>query len=90
MPDSSFKPLSGIFYQQTYTLRLMPLTIKLSLVDDPLEPIVSNLACANSGFTNANAQTTWQIQNVQEKCDIIALDSGPHESYMKLLAEGKN
>ena len=38
---------------------------------------------------NVNTSTTWQIQNVQAKCDIIALDSGLNESYMKLLEEGK-
>ena len=36
-------------------------------------------------FTNVNTSTTWQIQNVQAKCDIIALDSGLNESYMKVV-----
>ena len=35
-----FKPLSGILNQRKYIpLRFMPITIELSLVDDPLDPI---------------------------------------------------
>ena len=96
IPGQSFqtvmcKPVSGIFNQTKYLpLRFMPLTIELSLVDDVAEPIVSNLAHATTGFTNAATSTTWQIHNVQAKCDIIALDSGLNESYIKLLEEGKD
>ena len=40
-----FKPLSGILNQRKYLpLRFMPITIELSLVDDPLDPIISNFA----------------------------------------------
>ena len=67
----------------------MPITIELSLVHDPLKPIVSNLAFANSGFTNANTSVIWQSQNVQTECNRIALDSGLKESYIQLLEEGK-
>ena len=86
-----FKPLSGIFNQTKYlSLRFMPLTMQLSLVDNFEEPIVSNLGYATTGFTNAATSTIWQIQNVQAKCDIIALDSGLNESYIKLLEDRKN
>ena len=70
----------------------MPITIELSLVDDPLDPIISNftnyqagVAAPANAFTNANTSTTWQIQNVQIKCDLVLLDSGLNESYIKLL-----
>ena len=56
-------------------MRFMPITIELSFVDDPLEPIASGfgdyVAPSGSGatpanyFTNANTSATWQIQNVQ-------------------------
>ena len=91
-----FKPLSGIFDKHKYLqLRCMQITIELSSVDDPLEPIVRNFAnhiCGGASatlFTNVKTSTTWQIQNVQAKCEIIALDSGLNECYMKLLEEGK-
>ena len=56
MPGASFqtvlfKPLSGILNQRKYLpLRFMPITIELSLVDDPLDPIVKiyKLCCACS------------------------------------------
>ena len=40
-------------------------------------------------FAAGNTSITWQIQNVQAKCDIVSLDSGLNESYIKLLEEGK-
>ena len=61
------------------------------MVDDLLGRIVSNGAFANEGFTVVNTSSTWQIQNVQAKCDLVALDSGLRESYIKLAEEeGKN
>ena len=69
----------------------MPITIELSLVDDPLDPIISYFAnyalggAPASAFTNANTSTTWRIQNVQAKCDIVSLDSVLNASYIKLL-----
>ena len=43
----------------------------------------------NTQFTKGNTCTTWQIINVQAKWDIIALDSGLNESYIKLLEDRK-
>ncbi|MFM7989881.1 MAG: hypothetical protein ACKPKO_62265 [Candidatus Fonsibacter sp.] len=40
------------------------------------------------GFTAANTSTTWEILNVQVKCDLVTLDSGLNVSYIKLLDEG--
>ena len=72
-------------------VRCIPIVIGLSLVDDLLGRIVSNVAFANEGFTVVNTSITWQIQNVQAKCDLVALDSGLRESYIKLVEEeGKN
>ena len=42
-----------------------------------------------TGITNDNTSTTWQILNVQAKCDIKALDGGRNESYTKLLEKGR-
>ena len=73
------------------SLRCIPIVIGLSLVHDLLGRIVSNVAFATAGFTVVNTSISWQIQNVQPKCDLLALDSGLHESYIKLLEEeGKN
>ena len=73
------------------SLRCIPIVIGLSLVHDLLGRSVSNVAFANAGFTVVNTSISWQIQNVQAKCDLVTLDSGLHESYVKLLEEeGKN
>ena len=92
-----FKPLSGILNQRKYLpLRFMPITIALSLVDDPLDPIISiftsywaGVAAPVNAFTNSNTSTTWQIQNVQIMCASVSLDSGLNESYMKLIEKEK-
>ena len=92
-----FKPFLGVFNQRKYVLlRVMPVTIEPSLVFDPLDSIISNfanyqgcVAIPANAFTNPNTSTTWQIQNVQVKCDLVTLDSGLNESYIKLLEEGK-
>ena len=65
----------------------MPSTIELSLFDDTLDPIVSNMN--HVGFTANTTSTTWSILNVQAKCDIVTLDSGLNDSYIKLLEDGK-
>ena len=83
-----FKPLSGILNQRTYLpLRFVPVILELSLVIDPLDHIKSELVNYQGGvalpanaFTNPNISTTWQIQNVQAKCDLVTLDSGLSES----------
>ena len=68
----------------------MPITIEPSLVNDPLDPIMSNdnkyvsAGFPAGAFTNVNTSTTWQIQNAQVKFDLVSLDSGLHESYIKL------
>ena len=79
-----FKPLSGILNQRTYLpSRFMPITIELSLVDVPLDPIVS-------GLLGASQSNTWQIQNAQVKCGLVFLDSGLNVPYIKLFEECKN
>ena len=65
----------------------MPITIELSLVYDPLDPIVSSMGY--QGFAVANTATTWQIMNVQAKCDLATLERGLKEPNIKLLEEGK-
>ena len=66
----------------------MPLTIELVLVDDMEEPIIFEIA-VGTNFDATNTSLTWSIINVQVKCDIVTLDSGPNEAYIKLLEEGK-
>ena len=83
-----FKPLSGILNQRKHLpTRFVPLTIELSLVDEMGAPVVTNLNRGN--FIALNTASTWPIINAQVKCDLVTLDSGLNESYIKLLEEGK-
>ena len=47
------------------------------------------MALPANAFTDANTSTTWQSQTVQVKCDLVSLDRGLNESYIKLLEGGK-
>ncbi|MFM7987474.1 MAG: hypothetical protein ACKPKO_49995 [Candidatus Fonsibacter sp.] len=59
----------------------MPLTIELSLVDNAADP----LARLQGTITQGNNSHVWSILNAQVKCDLVTLDSGLNESYVKLL-----
>ena len=84
-----FKPLLGIIRQSKYfPIRYKPLTIQLTLVDEPTLPIKGK-STARTPNIAANSSYTWSIQNAMVKCDLITLDSGFNESYAKLLEEGK-
>jgi hypothetical protein len=65
----------------------MPLTIELSLVDDMDDPVVTHL---NHGhFIYFNVASTWSIFKAQVKCDLVTVDSGLNQYYIKSLEEGK-
>ena len=85
-----FKPLLGIFNQPKYLpIRYSPLTIEIELVNDMLEPIAPQGNPA-SEFSVYNTRNMWQIQNVQLKCDLVALASGLENSYAQHLLSGKS
>ena len=69
-----FKPLSGVLNQnKLIPLRFAPLTIELELVDTFTEPVISNFAANQGGFTAANSSLLWQLEQVQCKVDICTL-----------------
>ena len=91
-----FKPCSGLLNQpKMLPIRYMPLTIELEMVHDPNEPIVStNGAASESGLSDgfsltSNTTTSWQIENVQVKVDVVTLDNQLDNSYAEHLLEGK-
>ena len=90
-----FKPCSGLFNQpKMLPIRYMPITIELEIVHDNTEPVVSNSSPGSEGFdiTNnatGNTSTSWQIQNVQVKVDVVTLDNQLDNSYAEHLLSGK-
>jgi hypothetical protein len=89
-PNSShtilFTPLSGIFAQTKYIpLRYAPITLELELCSDALDPIVSA-----DGLFDLNTSESWELSEVQGKCDILTLDSDLENGYTQLLMSGKH
>jgi hypothetical protein len=91
-----FKPLSGILNQnKLLPLRYAPITIELELVDDALEPIISNVPdtapqAKPAAFSKATSSFLWSISNVQVKCDVCTLDNALDNSYAQHLLSGKS
>ena len=90
-----FKPCCGLFNQpKMLPIRYCPVTIELELVNDPNEPIVSDSSPGANGFdpsntTDANTSTSWALQNVQVKCDVVTLDNQLDNSYAQHLLDGQ-
>ena len=86
-----FKPLSGLLNQPKYLpIRYCPITIELELVNQATDPIVSYLdGGGTNDFSAANTSLTWQMQNVQVKCDLCVLDNQLDNSYAEHLLSGK-
>ncbi len=90
-----FKPCSGLFNQpKMLPIRYMPITIELEIVHDNTEPVVSETTTGTNNFdiTDAgtgNTSTSWQIQNVQVKVDVVTLDNQLDNSYAEHLLSGK-
>ena len=89
-----FKPCCGLFNQpKMLPIRYCPVTIELELVNDPNEPIVNDSSPGANGFdpsstTDANTSTSWALQNVQIKCDMVTLDNQLDNSYAQALLNG--
>lgn len=91
-----FKPLCGIFSQPKFLpIRYCPIVIELELVSNPNDAILSSLS-ANGlfvnnppvSFTTGNTSTSWQIRNVEAKCDLVTLDNALDNSYAQHLLSG--
>ena len=93
-----FKPLLGIFNQPKFLpIRYAPMVIELELVSNALDPILSSVTATgilpnipNLEFNTTNTSTTWQIRNVEAKCDLITLDNALDNSYAQHLLSGKS
>jgi len=91
-----FKPVAGLFQsvRKYLPLQFMPITIELSLVDSPLDPIITqgrrpDAGAIPNGFYTDVASVSWSILNVQAKCDLVTLDNSFEESFYKSISEGK-
>lgn len=82
-----FKPLCGLFNQNKFLplTYMQSITLEMELIDNQLDPIVSNI----SPFSSENNSTSWHIENVQAKCDVVSLDTGLQNSYDEIVLSSK-
>jgi len=86
-----FKPLTGLFNQSKYLpIRYTPISLELELVDNATDPILGAGAANLVKFTAEVTSLTWQISNVQAKCDLCTLDNALDNSYTEMLLSGKS
>ena len=88
----SFKPLCGLFNQsKLIPLSWSPLTLEFEVVSLATDPLLSAQA-GNFGdgtYNEGNLSTTWQLEDVQIKCDLVTLDSALQNSYAEHVLSGK-
>jgi hypothetical protein len=99
----SFTPLAGIFMQPKYLpLQYMGgLVIELELVNDQLDPIISqgpnnedpanaalNFVVQNDNAALINTSVDWELLNLEVKCDLVTLDSALENSMAQHLLNG--
>ncbi len=88
-----FKPLSGIFSQNKYIpLKYSgPIIIELELCSDSGDPVIladAGQSTATQYFVAANTSSTWQIENVQVKCDVCTLDNNVENVFTQHMLDG--
>ena len=87
-----FKPLLGIFNQSKYLpIRYAPITLEFELVNNLTDPII-NPADDTRGtpvWTTANCSTSWMVNNVQAKMDVVTLDNVLDNEYAQHVLQGK-
>ena len=86
----SFRPLLGLLSQPKFIpLRYCALTIEMEVVNSLSDPIIAPTLTTGTFNTN-NCSTTWHIEDVQVKCDLIQLDTALNNSYVEHLLSGKS
>ena len=88
----SLRFLSGIFNQDKFLpIRYCPITIELELVNQLTDPIINPWAQSpETSWRNGDKlSTTWTIQNVMLKADVVTLDNALDNEYAQHLLEGK-
>ena len=86
-----FKFLSGLLNQDKFLpIRYCPITIELELVNQFTDSVIA--LNAESGVTQYkdNVSSTWQIENVTVKADVVTLDNSLDNEYAQHLLEGKS
>jgi hypothetical protein len=88
-----FKPLLGIFNQSKYLpIRYAPNTLELELVNNLTDPVINPADDTRGGaavWTANNCSTSWMVNNVQAKMDVVTLDNVLDNEYAQHVLQGK-
>ena len=87
-----FKLISGVLSQDKFLpIRYMPLTIELELVSNMTDVLHYPSDIGTTGeFNTTNSSGTWNIEDVQLKCDVCTLDNALDNEYAQHLLSGKS
>ena len=87
----TFKPLSGLFNQPKFIpLMWCPITLEFEMVGNENDCVISPGAAGGaSNIDTTNTTTSWSIEQVQLKCDLVTLDSALQNSYAEHVLSGK-
>ena len=91
----SFSLLSGILNQPKFLpLKYCPITIELEVCNDLFDPIISPSYAGWSDaspllITAADTSASWQISNVQIKCDICKMDNQLENEFAQRFLSGQ-
>ena len=88
----SFKPLFGLFNQpKLIPLMWCPLTLEFEVVSLATDPLLVAAAGRNDAGDPVSGELSgsWQIEDVQIKCDLVTLDSALQNSYAEHVLSGK-
>jgi len=88
-----FKPMFGLFNQsKMIPIRYCPLTMELELVTNPEDCVIIGGAAGDPApaFLASNSSTSWEIVDVQLKCDLLTLDNAVDNQMVEKLLSGKS
>ena len=86
-----FKFLSGLLNQDKFLpIRYCPITIELELVNQFTDSVVALNVNSPVNAYKADISSTWQIENVTVKSDVVTLDNSLDNEYAQHLLEGKS
>ena len=88
-----FKFLSGLLNQDKFLpIRYCPITIELELVNQFEDSVVktNSAGLGSTGEYMDHVSTTWQMENVTVKADVVTLDNSLDNEYAQHLLEGKS
>ena len=94
----SHKPVCGLMESSYYLpLRFAPLELEFTIVSDGTEPVVVSQGNGTTQtdkngyyFQDGNTSTSWEINNVIIRADVITLDNTVDNNITKHLLEGQS